>query len=82
MPINDTDTKQTIASNLQNCREKSGKSVAALAEEIGIARGYWYEIERGEVNVTIDMLERIASALGVTVRDLLEPRSRKGRKAS
>jgi transcriptional regulator with XRE-family HTH domain len=71
------DTRRLIGANIRRLRETSGMPVTALAEGAGIKRGYWYEIESGLPNVTIDVLDRIAGelskALGreVEARDLL-----------
>jgi transcriptional regulator with XRE-family HTH domain len=76
------ETRRVIGGNIKRLREESAKSVIDLASSAQIARGYWYEIESGLPNVTIEMLQQIANALSVTVRDLLEPAKPKGRKAS
>jgi transcriptional regulator with XRE-family HTH domain len=44
-----------------------------LAERAGIHRTYLGSVERGERNVAIDNICRIAWALGVDVRELLTP---------
>jgi len=48
-----------------------GVSQEGLAEMIGCHRNYVGLLERGEQNVTIDMLSRVAKALGCTVSDLV-----------
>ena len=48
-----------------------GLSQEGLAEIIGCHRNYVGYLERGEQNVTIDMLARVAKALGCTVTDLV-----------
>lgn len=83
--------KQIIGENVRRLRKESQRSVDDFAEEAGCARGYWYEVEAGATNPTLDMLAAIARALGVSVRDLFEttvfaqdgiPRASKKRKAS
>jgi transcriptional regulator with XRE-family HTH domain len=74
---NDDNMRRVIGSNIRSLRVASGKSVIDLTAAIGMARGYWYEIERGEKNVTIDTLRDIAEIFGVTVRELFtEPKPR------
>ena len=51
-------------------RDEMGASQESLAEIIGCHRNYVGYLERGEQNVTIDMLSRVAKALGCTVTDL------------
>ena len=48
-----------------------GVSQEGLAEIIGCHRNYVGLLERGEQNVTIDMLSRVAKALGCSVTDLV-----------
>jgi len=71
MSITDA-TKKIIGENVRRLRVQSGKNVEELAGTAGVARGYWYEVERAATNPTVEMLELIARALKVSVRDLLE----------
>ena len=50
---------------------KPGVSQEAFADAIGMHRAYYAAIERGEKNVTIATLHRIALGLGVPIRKLL-----------
>ena len=52
-------------------RDEMGASQEGLAEIIGCHRNYVGYLERGEQNVTIDMLGRVAKALDCTVADLV-----------
>ena len=62
---------QTLASNLRNLRRKLDLSQEELAEQCGLHRTYVGSVERGERNVTLSSLETLASALGVSVPQLL-----------
>ena len=42
------------------------------AESAGITGKYWGEVERGSVAVSVVVLDKIASALGVSRQELLE----------
>ena len=44
-----------------------------LAEDCGLHRTYVGSVERGERNVSIDNMERIATALQVDIAELLAP---------
>lgn len=52
-----------------------GISQEELATLCGLHRTYIGSVERGERNVTLSTLEVLASTLGVSVPDLLTPRS-------
>jgi transcriptional regulator with XRE-family HTH domain len=60
-------TGQTI----RKLREKKGLSQEKLADIADLHRTYIGHVERGEKNLTLRSLERIAKALGVSVRDLI-----------
>ena len=47
-----------------------GMSQEAFAEQVDCHRNYVSLVERGEQNVTIDMLRRIAGALKCTVAEI------------
>lgn len=71
-------TKKIIGQNIYRLRKESGRSVIDLTGELAMPRPYWYELETGTVNYTVERLEQVAKVLGVSVRDLFhEPRSKK-----
>ena len=61
-----------LGRNVQQFRRLRGFSQEHLAERAFTSLKGIGRIERGEVNVTIDVLTRIAASLGVDVCDLLE----------
>ena len=63
--------RAVFAANLRRHRVRRGLSQEALAELTGLHRTYIGSVERGERNISIDNIERIARALGVTAADLL-----------
>lgn len=63
--------KLVFAKKIRDVRLSKGMSQEKLAELSDLHRTYISSVERGERNVTIDSMERLANALGVDIRDLL-----------
>jgi len=53
-------------------REQRGWTQEVLANEAGLHRAYIGQIERGEKNIGLKNLQKIANALNVPVRVLLD----------
>ena len=56
---------------LRAVRQQRGISQEKLAELAGLHRTYVSSIERGERNVSLVNIERLAAALGVTMAELM-----------
>jgi transcriptional regulator with XRE-family HTH domain len=65
--------RERFAQNLRAARKAAGLSQEALGERADLHPTYVGSVERGERNVSIDNMERLADALDVDIRDLLEP---------
>ncbi|PTU65154.1 XRE family transcriptional regulator [Chromobacterium sp. Panama] len=61
-----------FATNVRRRRLELGLSQEELAEQAGVHRTYVGMLERGEKNVTIYNIERIAVALNVSPASLLQ----------
>jgi transcriptional regulator with XRE-family HTH domain len=72
VPKQKLSARQTFAENLRKFRKARNLSQEDLAELAELHRTYIGSVERGERNITIDNMERLARALGVTIQDLLE----------
>ncbi|WP_370455024.1 helix-turn-helix domain-containing protein [Herbaspirillum sp. SJZ130] len=59
--------------NIKRYRAERHISQEALAELADFHRTYISQLERCVTNISVDGLERLASALGVDVQNLLEP---------
>jgi transcriptional regulator with XRE-family HTH domain len=62
--------RDLVAWNIRRIRVGREVSAEVLAADAGIDRAYVSEIERGLANPTIDVLEKIATVLGVELADL------------
>lgn len=62
-----------MAVNVRRLRMQAGMSQEALADESGLHRTYIGSVERGERNLSVDNIERLASALSVPPSELLAP---------
>jgi transcriptional regulator with XRE-family HTH domain len=67
------DLQQQVGHNLRAYREARGLSQEAFADVLGVHRTYMGGIERGERNLTLKSLERLASRLDLDPLALLQP---------
>ncbi len=67
------DIRREVGLNLRRLRRERDLSQESLAFEAEIARTYMSGIERGVENPTVQILDRIARALNVTVADIVAP---------
>jgi transcriptional regulator with XRE-family HTH domain len=65
------DLQRRFGRNLRSLRRSKGLSQEGLAHSLGIHRTYMGGLERGERNVTLKTVERIADKLGVAPEELL-----------
>ncbi len=61
----------SLAEALQDARQARGLSVNALAERSGVSRAMIAKVERREAQPTAVLLARLASALGMTLSELV-----------
>ncbi|MBQ9834277.1 MAG: helix-turn-helix transcriptional regulator [Bacilli bacterium] len=62
-------TKQLIGQNLKYIRYKTGLSQEEFYTSHNLSVKYLASVERGEVNVTVDFLDRLAKKLKVNVSE-------------
>ncbi len=60
-----------FAGNVRKLRSKKKLSQKILADKVGISVSYVSMLERGQRSPPLDMLERVAKALGVSPISLL-----------
>lgn len=62
-----------MAENVRRLRQRAGLSQQALAEAAHVSRRMLVSIEKGDVNVSLNTLDRLADALGVLFHALIAP---------
>ena len=67
-----SDITKVLGQRIRNYRTAKGLSQEKLAELSGCHPTYIGQIERGEKNATIESIEKVASALGVSLSRLFE----------
>lgn len=66
-------TRERIGQRIAALRSVAGMTQAQLADKAGMQRSHISRIEAGSLAVTLESIEAIAQALGMTV-DLIDPR--------
>lgn len=72
-PARRESARERFARSMKLRRLELAMSQERLAEDCGLHRTYVGSVERGERNVSIDNMERIAIALQIDVAELLAP---------
>ena len=66
------DIKLKLGRKIRETRVKEGYSQEELASRCGLHRTYISDIERGERNVSVENIEKIAKALKTEATELLK----------
>ena len=72
-----TTLREILARNVRLIRNKLNLSQEQLASDAGLHRTYIGSIERGERNVSVDNIEKLAAALKVKPEQLLSDGGKK-----
>ena len=72
-----SDTILSVSILLRHWRERRGYSVRELARRAGVGYVSIVRIENEHISPTVGMLEKLAKALGITVRDFFPTRPRR-----
>lgn len=64
--------KKALGAKIKASRETQGISQRRFALMTGTSRSYLWKIESGAADIGIDVLIRIARALGTTVKELVD----------
>jgi transcriptional regulator with XRE-family HTH domain len=64
-------SSRALGGAIRATRKERGVSQEAFAHRCGLDRSYFGAVERGEFNITIETLLRIAAGLNITATKLL-----------
>ncbi len=67
------DPKEVFSTNLRRLRKATGLSQEAFALKAGLHRTYYGSIERGERNISLENIYKIAEAIPCYPQELLTP---------
>jgi len=62
---------ETFGRNVRQARKEKGWTQEQLAFEAGVKRAYLSEVENGQRNVSLDIVEKLAKALDVEASTLM-----------
>jgi transcriptional regulator with XRE-family HTH domain len=71
--IEQAEIVQRVAKRLRGLREARNLTRAQLADMASVGLSHLGRLERGKASPGVDLLDRLAKSLGVTVTDLLPP---------
>jgi len=69
-----SDVRIRFGEKLRKVRQRVGLSQERLAELAGLHRTYVSSVERGQRNISLENVERLADALGITMAELMPDR--------
>jgi XRE family transcriptional regulator, regulator of sulfur utilization len=70
--MQDSNYRRRLGSRIRKHRSQRGWSQEEFADICVVNRSYMGRIERGELNLTLDSLEKVAKGLGLSVSALLK----------
>ena len=66
------DILQRFGDRVRELRSEQGYSQESFADEVGVDRTYIGGIERGERNLALRNIDKIADTLGISLSDLMD----------
>ncbi len=62
--------RKKFGKRIRELRLEKGWSQEGLADELGLHRTYVGAVERGEQNISLDNIEKVAKRLGISIEEL------------
>jgi XRE family transcriptional regulator, regulator of sulfur utilization len=72
MPRKKSAANQALGEAIRAAREEAGLTQESFAARAEVDRSYYGAIERGEFNLTVDTIAKIAAGLDMTAADLFK----------
>jgi transcriptional regulator with XRE-family HTH domain len=72
MPSKKSAANQALGGAIRAARKKAGYTQESFALHASLDRSYYSAIERGEFNLTVDTISKIAAGLSMKASDLFE----------
>jgi transcriptional regulator with XRE-family HTH domain len=66
------DINQIVRENIRRVRIEKGLTQEKLALKTGLHRAYIGQVERGERNIGLTNLDKIAKALNINLKDMID----------
>jgi transcriptional regulator with XRE-family HTH domain len=63
---------KAFSQTLKNLREKTGKSITLISDEINLSKTIWADAENGEVDMQFSTFWRITEALDIPPEDFIK----------
>lgn len=66
------DIKKIFGKNVRSCRKAKEMTQVEVSNLAGLHQNYLSEIEKGKRNITLEIMQKLADALNVEVKDFFE----------
>lgn len=76
--VTESSVPEKVPTRLARARELRRISQSEAARRARVTQSYWSTVERGDSTPTIDIAQRMASALGFTTDELWPPEKSRG----
>ena len=71
--MHENDIRHRFGARVRQLRTERGLSQEAFADRAGLHRTYIGSVERGEQNLSLQNIERLAATLGLSLAELFAP---------